>query len=62
MSAQLPPHVPENEPLEELESKTADELITPEEDVFRRFSDPRPTDAIGSEGGDRPVDEEKLDD
>jgi hypothetical protein len=55
-----PTRVPENAALEELESETEDELISPEEDVFQVFSDPHPTDGIGSEKWDRPADQETL--
>jgi hypothetical protein len=62
MSATPPPHVPENKPLEELESKSIDELVSPEVDVFAAFTDPHPTDGIGSEKWDRPADQETLED
>lgn len=56
------PHVPENEDLEELESETEDELVSPEEKTFEEVSAPHPTDGIGSEKWDRPASEETLED
>lgn len=56
------PAFPENEDLDELESKTEEELVAPEEKHFERLSEPRPTDGIGTEKWDEPASDEELDD
>jgi hypothetical protein len=54
------PDQPENADLEELESESPEELVSPEEGVFQEVSDPHPTDGIGSEEWNRPASDETL--
>lgn len=43
------PHVPEDDDLDQLESESEDELVTPEEGALQDLLRPEPTDPIGSE-------------
>lgn len=46
--------------IDELKSVPADELVSPDVTKLDEVSEPEPTDAIGSEDWDEPVDEDRT--
>ncbi len=52
MSTSDTPEPLRNDALEDLKNQNVDDLITPDEIVFRGITEPEPTDAIGSEDWD----------